>query len=133
MAFRVHVDVFGGDAGRQKTITNLLSVGAIDAVAKRGATFAQLRPSRHDVRDKSVIVHLVAKLLAVVVAASDRHASKIGLRRGKHPAVHPPSWLDETPPGNRRDQLVHDQTQTLAPRRCEWANDGFLAPLLSPH
>src|SRR3546814_21152320 len=84
MAFRVHVDVFGGDAGRQKTITNLLSVGAIDAVAKRGATFAQLRPSRHDVRDKSVIVHLVAKLLAVVVAASDRHARKIGMRRGKH-------------------------------------------------
>src|SRR3546814_7698539 len=87
MAFRVHVDVFGGDAGRQKTITNLLSVGAIDAVAKRWATFAQLRPSRHDVRDKSVIVHLVAKLLAVVVAASDRHARKIGMRRGKHPEV----------------------------------------------
>src|SRR3546814_3420033 len=75
MAFRVHVDVFGGDAGRQKTITNLLSVGAIDAVAKRGATFAQLRPSRHDVRDKSVIVHLVAKLLAVV--RSEEHTSEL--------------------------------------------------------
>src|SRR3546814_11473490 len=106
MAFRVHVDVFGGDAGRQKTITNLLSVGAIDAVAKRGATFAQLRPSRHDVRDKSVIVHLVAKLLAVVVADSDRHARKIGKRRGKHTEVKQPSLTDETKHGDRRDKIA---------------------------
>src|SRR3546814_17762371 len=87
-------------------------------LAKRGATFAQLRPSLNDVRDKSVIVHLVAKLLAVVVAASDRHARKIGMRRGKHPEVQQPSLLDETPHGDRRDKLVIDQTKPLAPRRC---------------
>src|SRR3546814_3709778 len=67
---------------------------------------------------KSVIVHLVAKLLAVVVAASDRHARKIGMRRGKHPEVQQPSLLDETPHGDRRDKLVIDQTKPLAPRRC---------------
>src|SRR3546814_5884248 len=132
MAVRVHVDVFGGDAGIQKTITNLLSVGAIDALAKRGATFAQLRPSRPDVRDKSVIVHLVANLLAVVVAASDRHARKIGMRRGKHPEVQQPSLLDETPHGDRRDKPVIDQTKPLAPRRCGEAPDGFLATTLRP-
>src|SRR3546814_3763835 len=66
---------------------------------------------------KSVIVHLVAKLLAVVVAASDRHARKIGMRRGKHPEVQQPSLLDETPHGDRRDKLVIDQTKPLAPRR----------------
>src|SRR3546814_19860307 len=106
MAFRVLVDVFGGDAGRQKTITNLLSVGAIDAVAKRGATFAHLRPSRHDVRAKSVLVHLVAKLLAVVVAASDSHARKPGLRPGNTPEAQPQSLLDAPPHGGRHDKLV---------------------------
>src|SRR3546814_18570503 len=129
MAFRVHVDVFGGDAGRQKTITNLLSVGAIDAVAKRGATFAKLRPSRHDVRDKSVIVHLVAKLLAVVVAASDRNARKTGMGRGNNPEVQQPSLTDVAQPGDRSDKLVIDQTKPLAPRRCAQVNYGLLAPI----
>src|SRR3546814_17752445 len=110
-ASRCHVEEVGWDACRQKTSTNLLSVGAIDAVANRGATFAQLLPSRHDVRDKSVIVHLVAKLLAVVVAASDRHDRKIGMRRVKHPEVQQPSLLDETPHGEDRKSTRLNSSQ----------------------